>query len=385
MPGLTGIMLILLLGYILLQLSFCIHWLRIPPFRSAGQGALRQNWTLLVPMRNEALALPNLLQSFDLALAPYLWEQNPPELIFIDDHSEDETLRLAEEVARNRPWLKVLRLPESIEGKKAALEFAICQASGCWLATLDADVRISPQWLGQLDAACEDPSQPVAIAGPVMLDAAPAFWGRFQALDFCGMMLITAASLRMGFWAMGNGANLAFSRQAFEAVGAYSDASGKQSQSGDDMVLLGKLAAAFPARVFFLKSAEASVWTKAQPDWRSFVQQRWRWSAKTGLHLQWGLSLVLGWVWLFHLALLLSPLAVWAGWVSLSVALLLWLGKLLVDALLLGLASRFFGRAELLSLDYPLQSLRHMLYVAGIGTLALLPFSFDWKGRRSRY
>lgn len=374
----------LALAYAGLQVYFLVGWWRTPRPRGRPQ---RRRWSVVIAARDEA---QHLRSAEATALLPTLGRARlargrdggvgPVEVIVVDDHSADGTA----ELARHFPHVAVLSMPADRTGKKAALTHGIRHASGEWIVTLDADVRVGEDYLRHLDAATEGQ---VAVAGPVALHPAGGTWfERWQGLDFEGMMLITAASLRHGHFVMGNGANLAFAKTAYEAVGGYASPDGRESASGDDMVLLAKLAERFPGRVTFARDPRCVVETDAKPTVRAFVRQRWRWSAKTGLNHQGALTAVLGLTWVFHVGLLLGiPLAVVGclGWAALGLA---WGVKLVADFVLLRGAERFFASRGPRYLDwtYPLQSLAHALYVAGVGTLALLPFDYEWKGRRHR-
>ncbi len=355
---------------------------------------LPRAWSIVIAARNEAetLALPPVINSFQRSVLSSLdpayqsWnprygppERGPYEVILVDDHSTDSTAA----IARRYPHVNVLVLPEGLHGKKAALTYGIEHATGNWIATIDADVFVREDWLRQLDAAT---TGRVAVAAPVQLRPRPeaSWFQRWQALDFCGMMLITAGSIHHDKFVMGNGANLAFAKTAYEAVGGYESPDGRESASGDDMVLLGKLAERFPGRVTFAKDWNAIAYTSAQSTPKGFIRQRWRWSAKTGLNHQPVLTAVLGFTWVFHVGLLVGvPLAM-AGYLLWSALGVAWMLKLVIDWALLREATGFFGQRRLLDWTYPLQSFVHTLYVAGIGTLALLPIDYEWKGRRWR-
>ena len=371
-------------AYGLLQAFFLVGWWRTPRNRINPQW---RKWSVVIAARNEA---EHLREEGSGGLLPTLGERwqtfgrercnHPVEVILVDDHSADGTA----ELARRFPHVTVLVLPEGLTGKKAALAHGIEHASGDWILTLDADVYVHADLLRNLDSAT---AGQVAVAGPVALyDPADTWFGRWQALDFRGMMLITAASLRHGRFVMGNGANLAFAKTAYETVGGYASPDGQTSASGDDMVLLAKLAERFPGRVAFARDPYCIVRTPVKPTLGSFIQQRWRWSAKTGLNHQAALTAVLGFTWVFHLGLLLGfPLAA-AGWLSWRALAWAWGAKLIADFVLLRTAEDFFRFRQPRHLDwtYPLQSLAHALYVAGVGTLALLPLDYEWKGRRHR-
>lgn len=371
------------LGYAGLQTWFLYGWTKVREPRISQQW---RRWSIVIAARNEAAALDrDDIHSLLGGLAPdwhsygQLRDSPPYEVILVDDHSTDGTA----DAAGRFPHVRVLVLPKGLTGKKAALTYGVAHATGDWIATLDADVTLRQDWLRNLDSATEGR---VAVAGPVQLyDPHDTWFGRWQALDFCGMMLITGASLAHGHFAMGNGANLAFAKTAYDAVDGYApDVGQPESASGDDMVLLGKLLRRFPGQVGFSRDPYTAARTAVQPDVGSFVRQRWRWSAKTGLNHQPALTAVLGLTWVFHVGLLVGfPLAAagWLAWEALGVA---WACKFVADFVLLWVATRAFWREGLLDWTYPLQSVAHAVYVAGVGALALLPLDFEWKGRRWR-
>jgi len=368
--GLDISALVLAFGYAILQVRWYLAWQSMSTV-SPPAGRLTHDWTVIIAARNEANSIQAVVRDV-LAQAP-----KAPHCIVVDDHSIDNTADLAREAGAD-----CLVLPKGETGKKAALQAGIQAAASNWIATLDADCRVSKDWLSSIDSAT---SGAVAVAGPVQLVHDNSLLQRWQSLDFMGMMVITGASLQKANFAMGNGANLAFSKAAFQEVGGYTSPKGKALASGDDMVLLGKLRQRFPGQIAFAKTPHAIVHTSASSSFGAFASQRLRWSAKTGLNLQVGLTLVLAWTWAFHLGLLLGIFCAAVGWLNWSVLAVGWVVKLSVDYLVLRAGTRFFGAHKLLDIFYPIASLLHAVYVAGIGTLALLPVQFDWKGRRHRH
>ena len=357
--------------YVIIQGRFYWYWVELveeKPHRKRDQ-ASGVEWTVIVPARDEAEQIRQTLLSL---------KGQGAEIIVVNDHSTDDTASIVSEFKD----VVLFNLPEGQSGKKAALSYAMNKARGTWIATVDADVQVSDNWLEALDSTRKSDS--IAIAGPVMLSPATGWFERWQALDFSGMMLITGASLQIGDFAMGNGANLAFSRAAFQEVGGYESEDGKESVSGDDMVLLGKLLKQFPGQIAFAKTPEAIVTTRPKQEVRSFIQQRWRWSAKTGLNQQPSLTITLGLVWAFHLGLFIGIPLVMLGLMEQEALYMAWGCKIGVDYVILRTAVRHFNQGGLMDWTYPLQSFVHALYVAGIGTLSLLPFEFEWKGRKAR-
>lgn len=65
------------------------------------------------------------------------------ELIVVDDGSTDGTSERLRELAKTRPWLRILRRPTP-QGQSAAMYAGIQAARGTYVATLDADLQNDP-------------------------------------------------------------------------------------------------------------------------------------------------------------------------------------------------------------------------------------------------
>ena len=130
--------------YILVKwmLGFLMFW-RLPKSNSEVLGSVRrQRVSVIIPARNEAENLPDLLASLDANSFP------PLEVIVVDDSSEDDTFHVAEEAG-----VKVIsagRLPEGWMGKPYACWIGALKAEGEFLLFLDADTRLLPETLSAL-------------------------------------------------------------------------------------------------------------------------------------------------------------------------------------------------------------------------------------------
>jgi cellulose synthase/poly-beta-1,6-N-acetylglucosamine synthase-like glycosyltransferase len=303
------------------------------------------------------------------------------EILVIDDHSEDDTAALAE--AFDDARIRVLRLSDYPDlpqqaYKKLALSTAIKEAKGELIVTTDADCYMGAQWLSLLVAYYEEQDAKM-IAAPVCMSDEKSLLEKFQALDFCGMMGITGAGVSKGYMLMGNGANIAYPKKIFDAVNGFEGID--HLASGDDMLLMQKIAAAYPGQVHFLKNAEAVVYTQAQASWRAFIQQRLRWASKSSAYPQKGVTLQLAVVYLYCWNMLLSVLLIPFWSFAWTIALGQILVKIIVDYLLLGTMTTFFRRPDLMRVFLPSQLL-HIAYIVGIGTLGNLVKRYEWKGRR---
>jgi glycosyltransferase involved in cell wall biosynthesis len=358
-------------------------WQALPEF-SPAPGAPNTPVSVLVAARNEAANLPHLLTSLRRQ------EVAAAEVLVIDDHSEDGTAAAVHAFRAAHPDfpLHLIELPPDRTGKKAALETGADRACGALLACTDADCQVPPSWI-RLLAQAHEQTGAVLIAGPVAFHGEKTAFERFQTLDFLGMVGLAAVGLHRRWWRMANGANLAYTREAFAAVGGF--AGHRHLASGDDMFLAQRMAQVFPQKLFFLKNAPATVLTRPETRLGDFVRQRLRWGGKSRYFPERRLTLVLALVWLLCGSMALNTgLAV--GLVAAGRPAAAMFGvALLVQIVVKGWAdyrwlaplARFFGRPELLRpRTFLYASAAHWAYITVIGTLSALHVGAAWKGRK---
>jgi glycosyltransferase involved in cell wall biosynthesis len=109
------------------------------PYLPVSETVHTEKISILIPARNEAATLPQLLQS--LRNQSY---QNY-ELLILDDHSTDNTRRIAEAFAADDERCRIISgepLPEGWLGKNWACHQLAGQANGDFFMFLDADVSV---------------------------------------------------------------------------------------------------------------------------------------------------------------------------------------------------------------------------------------------------
>ncbi|MEM6803709.1 MAG: glycosyltransferase [Bacteroidota bacterium] len=325
--------------------------------------------SVIVPARNEEKYLQLCFES--ILKQEYAGDF---ELILLDDHSEDASRHIAERLAADFPQLRIYTNPGV--GKKAALAHGVSKARGEFIFQTDADCRLSPQWLSAM-MACFD-EKTAFVSGPLALDYGKHFFQALQALESMGLVVFGAGFLLAGKPNMANGANMAYRKSVFEELKGFEGVD--HIASGDDELLLQKINLSGKYRLTFCKNPEAIVRTAAMSSWSTFKEQRIRWVSKARAYVDRFPNIIQG---ISYLAFLFFPLVFLASlWDPFYGKLLFWAftAKLLVDLVLMYQAARFFHNLRILFWFLPLQIL-YIPYVLWIGTKALGPKSYSWKGR----
>lgn len=337
--------------------------------------------SVLIPARNEAENIGACIES--------ILNQNYPchlyEIIVLDDHSEDETpdwVRLFQVQCTNLHLLQLadfVKEGETQSFKKKAIEVGIQHASGELIVTTDGDCVVQPQWL-RLIASFYEAKDLKFIAAPVNFHQEKNPLERFQSLDFMGMMGVAGAGIQRKFMRMCNGANLAYRRSVFFEVNGFEGID--DLASGDDMLLMQKVAERYPDSIGYLKNPAATTFTEAKPTLKAFLNQRIRWSTKSGSYRESLVTVILAAVFFFCCNIILSGLLFpLFGFWAIGIFLCSMLTKAVMDYWFLNQMSHFFKRSDLMRSFVP-SFFMHTLYIAIVGFLANIKTTYEWKGRQ---
>lgn len=364
----------LALIYVLVVGIFIRGWSRIPFFKRSNQ-KLGTKVSILIAARNEeekiGLTLDDILaQDYDQALT---------EIIVIDDHSTDQTANIIRSYADRGIKLIQLNEPNALNSyKKKAIQTAIGEAEGQLMITTDADCRMGPKWLSTV-VDCYETNGYKMISSPVAYFEEKNLFENLQALEFCYLIGLGASTIGNNNPSTCNGANLAYEKAAFLEVGGFKGID--DLASGDDELLLHKMAALYEGKIGFLKNSDAVVYTHAKATLREFIQQRKRWASKSTRYKDKSVIILGISIWLFNLSLIVNALlaiifpqsdVLWFFGVQL-------LSKLFVEFVFLASVTSFFKRKQLLVL-LPVLNPFHILYFMYIG-VAGNSGKYNWKGR----
>ncbi len=375
LPAAVGLTVI----YALIIATYRKGWKALPHFDIPKNYQAQTKITVIIPARNEEKNIGECLQSvLNQSLSPDLYE-----VVVIDDHSADDTAKIIRSFPADR--VKLLSLADYVSEKdtqsfkKKAIEIAVAQAAGELIVTTDADCLVPENWL-QLYAAFYETQKIKFIAAPVTFHREKNSLQRFQTLDFHGMMCVTGAGIHTGLMHMCNGANMAYEKAAFYAVNGFAGID--NIASGDDMLLLQKIAAEYPGRIGFLKNINATVHTEAKPDLTSFFAQRLRWATKSTSYSETRVTLILAAVFFHCCSIVFSFFLIpFFGKIALQLFVFQILIKSVADYIYLRMMSIWFDKKD--AMRWFLSSeILHILYIVIVGTAGNFVKKYEWKGRR---
>lgn len=168
--------------------------------------------SIVIPVYNKA---PFVREAIESALG----QQHPSfEVIVVDDGSTDDSRRVAMDALRANPRVPTIFIAQENAGVAAARNHGIAEARGRYVACLDADDRLHPQFLARLSAALDaDPGLGIAYSDMMVFgyDAGRGAWSNtLTGLEFSFDLLVRGNFIPC--------CNL-FRRKAWERAGGYRD------------------------------------------------------------------------------------------------------------------------------------------------------------------
>ncbi len=367
-----GITLFFLLSYGILFFYYRKGWQKTVDYVSERpENPLKIS--VVIAARNEAENIPRLLDS----LLSQTYSSENFEVVIVDDHSTDNTFQLISQQQHSN--IRVLPLEASMGGKKKAIEFAISQTTGALIVATDADCQLPPSWLETIAAFCVD-NQSLFIAAPVKFNYRDRLIERFQALDFMMLQGITASGIALNLHYMCNGANLAYSRKAFEDVNGFEGID--RIASGDDMLLMHKIRKNHPLKIHYLKNENAIVKTQPMPSWKSFLMQRRRWASKNLMYDDIKIKFILIFAYVFNLWFFVLAVSGLFSPIHFFYAFIFMLVKACIEFWFLKDVAKFYKEEELLKYLFLYQPL-HLIYTIFTGLWSQFG-NYEWKGRSTK-
>lgn len=364
---------LLLTGYYLVVLLYLIK----------GWASLKRPKTTLTQFNTKVtvlIAARNEEEGIHLTIEDILAQDYPKhltEIIIVDDHSIDNTANIIRRYAPQGVRLHQLQMGEVLNSyKKKAIAEAIGLSTGDLMVATDADCRMGPKWLSTVVSYFET-ENPVMISSPVTYFEERSLFERLQTLEFAYLVGIGASFIGNRRASTCNGANFAYRKDVFNEVGGFKGID--DLASGDDELLLQKVAVVYPGHIGFLKHREAIVYTHAKHTLNEFLQQRRRWASKSTRYKDKKVVALAVCIWLFNVSLLVNALL---GFYNISFFWLFatqMLFKYIFEAAFLLPITSFLKRPQLTGLLLLLSPI-HIIYFVYVGLIGNTK-KYAWKGR----
>ncbi|MFC5282396.1 glycosyltransferase family 2 protein [Pedobacter alpinus] len=358
--------------YAILVLILRTGWQKIPSF-SAKVNPCVTKVSVLIAARNEA-------EKIHLTIEDILAQNYPKELfelIIVDDHSTDGTSQVISSYANMGVKLIVLNESQALNSyKKKAIAKAIDLANGELMVATDADCRMGQNWLHQIVSLYEEKKYNL-ISSPVVYFEEKSLFERMQTLEFLYLIGFGAAGIGHNMPSTCNGANLAYKKEVFLALGGFKGID--DLASGDDELFLHKVASTYPGTVGFCKAKDAIVYTHAKPNLKEFISQRKRWASKSVKYKNKKIIALAIAMWLFNISLALNFFLAFFYTDFLKLVVIQFAIKFTAEMFFLELLTSFANRKNLLFI-LTFTTFLHPIYLIYIGIIGNSG-KYSWKGR----
>lgn len=376
---------ILLFGHTLLLIGYTIFyswvtkfWVKFRSSENEHNITLSQDKlfvSVVIAIRNEALNLPALLHCLDQQLSKYQFE-----VIFVDDHSTDNSIDIVSEFAPDAHIdLKLISQKRGDFGKKMALDLGIRQSRGEIIITTDGDCMMGEHWIQSIASKFLN-KKVMMLVSPVMLTHTRCVLPSISAFEFHALQVLTCFYVSRGKAILCNGANLAFRKSAYQSVGGYKGY--LHIPSGDDVFLMHKVGRDFAGSIRYNKHIHSTVRSRSLTGFKEILNQKIRWAGKWSKTEGIVLPVLAIFTYLSHLMMLLVTIVSVIVFDKTYIILVLisWSLKILVDFRLLKVFHAFHGE-KIERLLFIKSAVLYPIYVMLLGGFSLLGV-YEWKNRR---
>jgi biofilm PGA synthesis N-glycosyltransferase PgaC len=261
-----------LVVYAMTMLCMAAGFIKLEKFRLSHAPDLHSA-SIVMSARNEEKNIVSCITG----ISDVLLATKDAEILFTHDAGSDQTGELARAILEKKQVTHRYSANTERKGKKVNLQRMIDESNGDLVVVRDADTfHSSPLWLETIRQYYAT-MRPDMIIAPVTLCKQKGFLAAFQQFENDVLTVVSAGSTALGFPFLCSGANLAFSRSAFQAAGGYK--SHLHIESGDDVLLLHEMKRK-KMKIGFLNSPDAVVHTYPMQTWKDVVAQKTRWASK---------------------------------------------------------------------------------------------------------
>ena len=333
--------------------------------------------SVIVACRNEEKNISKIVD----CLKFQKFDNSKLELIFVNDHSEDNTLQLLLNEQKKCSYMRVINLSSAIQGKKNAIREGVLKSTGDIILCTDADCEMSTFWTQTMVDYFNNKNCRF-VSAPVLLNKTDSLFNSYQKLELLSLVITSAAAIGLKTPTLCNGENLAFRRNDYLEINIKEF----KKFTSDDLSLLNYFKKNFFGSVFFVKDSKAIVYTCGQNNLNSYFSQKMRWISSARYFNDLNIILTSILVYTINLIICYSLIQlIYFLFFDFNLLLFIFylvivIVKVLIDFFFLINTLIFFKEKELL------KYLSLFVVINSIITTVIVPLSFifplKWKGRK---
>jgi len=331
--------------------------------------------TVIIPYRNEKDNILKCLKSVELQDYP----KNLYEVIFVNDLSDDISPQILEKAYKSEN-IKLLSVPESYHNrafKKRAIKYGLEKCTGDIIITTDADCEHPTEWISTM-ISCFD-KETAFVSGPVVFTEEETLFNDVQRLEFASLVIVGAGLIGSGKPTICNAANLAYRKSVFDEVKGYED--NMNLSSGDDELLMQKIAKNTNYKIKFCADKNALIQTKPNSNIKEFYNQRKRWASKGLFYFDKSLIFRLILIFLFYMNfIVLGVIGLFYNTDIIMLLVLIFSIKIMAEYLVVRKGVLLLFDKSLLN-SFFMASLMHIPYIVISGISGAVG-NYNWKGRK---
>ena len=340
--------------------------------------------SVIVSCRNEEKNISNLIED----VKSQCFDENRFEMIVVNDHSEDGTLKILNYESEKWNNLRIINLDNKVFGKKNAIKEAAKIAKGEIIICTDADCRVGENWIQTMSDYFTN-TDCKFVSASILYKEQNSLFSKYQMLEILSLVSTSGAAINRKKATICNGANLAFRKKEYLEI---PDDEFNNFRT-DDVSLLHYFKKNFTNSISFSKQKEAIVSTSESPTFVSYLSQKLKWISTSKSLKDRDTILVSLLVYCMNLLMILTiflflyffPKNSYGDYseivVIFSFLLLIYLTKFISDYLFLKSVLSFFDKRNLLIYLFP------FTLINAVFTVVIVPLSFiipvKWKGRKT--
>lgn len=227
---------------------------------------LFENSSVIIAIKNEAKNLKDLID----ALKNQTLNKEKFEVIIVDDYSDDNSLKVLEELIKGNPNFKILK-NKYASSKKNALRTGIEEAKNDILIFTDADCIPQKDWLKTILKNFDYETDIVYGFSPFLADK--SFTNKLCRYENIFTSILISSFQNIDYPYMSFGRNFAYRKSLFNQLGGFREI--EHSLSGDDDLFF-QLAIKNGAKAKLISEPEAVVFTKCGFSFSEYVRRKSR-------------------------------------------------------------------------------------------------------------